>query len=69
MYGSLIMCKYELLVEVGTTLQRYWLYLVSTRFIGDDTSYPCENVLTGREETVPWTKIYRYELVQQRPVM
>ena len=28
MYGSLIMCKYELLVEVGTTLQRYWLFLL-----------------------------------------
>ena len=61
------MCKYEVLVEVSSNLQRYWLYLASHRSIGDDTSYPCENVLTGREETGPWIKINRYTLIQRIP--
>lgn len=64
---SYYMCKYEVLVEVGSELQRYWLYLVSDRFIGDNTSYPCENIRTGKHESIPWTKIRRYKLIQRQP--
>ena len=63
------MCKYEVLVEVGSNLQRYWLYLVSTRFIGDDTSYLCENTRTNEHESIPWTNIHGYALIQRIPVL